>query len=183
MEHVDEDSVLYMNDDVDESVKQLRAAGTDLSKQVPALLELGGWYLREAKRTSNGPDFTKANALYNAALVRSRRVNHEIGEDQILRRIVETYRTFLYALADDNEDVSVDEIRNEIDRHKEFVASERRIIKKRVDEIDSCFNENAKTNEKYEVLKLRIYCNTVQRVPEIKRNCIYFIICRIYMQK
>ena len=57
---VDENSV-YMDDDIDESitVEQLRAAGTDLSKQVPALFKLGEWYLRKAKATSNSVDFTK----------------------------------------------------------------------------------------------------------------------------
>ena len=142
-----------MDGDIDESVtvEQLRAAGTNLSKQVPALFKLGEWYLRKAKATSNSVDFTKANALYNAALVRSRRVDHEIGEDGILQKIVETYRTFLYAFTDDNEDVSADEIRNEIRHHKDFLANERRMIKERVDEIDSCFDVNDKTDEQYQV--------------------------------
>ena len=74
--------------DVSLTVEQLKAAGSDVSKQVPPLLELGEWYLKQAKTSLNGSDFTKANALYNAALVRSRSVKHEIGEDQILRRIV-----------------------------------------------------------------------------------------------
>ena len=137
--------------DVSVAVEQLRAAGTDLSKQVPALLKLGEWYLRKAKRTSNGADFTKANALYNAALVRSRSVNHEIGEDQILRGIFETYREFLYAFAKDNDEISVDEIRNEIDSHKEWIARERRIFKERVDEIDSSSKPDDKTEREYEV--------------------------------
>ena len=142
-----------MDGDIDESVtvKQLREAGTNLSKQVPALFKLGEWYLRKAKATSNSVDFTKANALYNAALVRSRRVDHELGEDEILQKIVETYRTFLYALADNNEDVSTDEIRNEIECHKDFLANERRVIKERVDEIDSCFDANDKADEQYQV--------------------------------
>jgi hypothetical protein len=142
-----------MDEDIDVSVavEQLRAAGTDLSKQVPALLKLGEWYLRKAKRTSNGADFTKANALYNAALVRSRSVNHEIGEDQIRRGIVETYREFLYAFAKDNNEISVDEIQNEIDSHKEWIARERRIFKERVDEIDSSCNPDDKTEREYEV--------------------------------
>ena len=153
-----------MDDDIDESVtvEQLRAAGNDLSKQVPALFKLGEWYLRKAKATSNSVDFTKANALYNAALVRSRLVNHELGEDEILvnhelgedeilQRVVETYRTFLYALADNNEDVSADEIRHEIRRHKNFLTNERRMIKERVDEIDSRFDATDKSDEQYQV--------------------------------
>ena len=133
------------------AVEQLRAAGTDLSKQVPALFKLGDWHLRKAKTTSNGADFTKANALYNAALVRSRIANHEIGEKQILRRIVETYREFLYVFAKDNDEISVDEIQNEIDSHKEWIARERRIFKDRVDEIDSSCNPDDKTEREYEV--------------------------------
>ena len=142
-----------MDGDIDQSftVEQLRAAGTNLSKQVPALFKLGEWYLRKAKATSNTVDFTKANALYNAALVRSRCVDHEIGEDEILQKIFETYRTFLYAFTDNNEDVSTDEIRNEIECHKDFLANERRVIKERVDEIDSCFDATDKTDEQYQV--------------------------------
>ncbi|XP_028399863.1 uncharacterized protein LOC114523203 [Dendronephthya gigantea] len=131
--------------------EQLKVAGTDLSKQVPALLGLGEWYLKKAKTTANGADFTKADALYNAALVRSRLANHEIGEEQIiLTRIVETYQEFLYALPNELK-VSVDEIRNEIDSHKKFLANERRIIKERVKEIDSRSNGDKKTEDHYEI--------------------------------
>ncbi len=142
-----------MDEEIEASVavEQLRAAGTDPSKQVPALLKLGEWYLKRAKTTLNGADFAKANALYNAALVRSRRVHHEIEEDQILRRIVETYREFLYAFAKDDFGISVDEIQNEIDSHKRFLANERRVFKERVDEIESCFNTNDKTEDQYKV--------------------------------
>ena len=107
--------------------------------------------MENAKANSNSVEFTKANALYNAALVRSRLVNHELGEDEILQRIVETYRTFLYAFTDDNEDVSADEIRNEIRYHKDFLANERRMIKERVDEIDSRFDATDKSDEQYQV--------------------------------
>ena len=132
--------------DVSVTVEQLRAAGTDISKQVPALFKLGEWYLRKAKRTSNGADFTKANALYNAALVRSRS-----GYFKVYRRIVETYREFLYPFAKDGDEISVDEIRNEIDSHKEWIARERRIFKERVDEIDSSCKPDDKTEREYEV--------------------------------
>jgi hypothetical protein len=138
--------------DVSATVEQLRAAGKDSSKQVPALLKLGEWYLKKAKTTSNGADFTKANGLYNAALVRSRSVNHEISEDQILRGIVETYREFLRAFAiKDDDGISVDEILNEIDSHKEWIARQRRIFKERVDEIDSSCKPDDKTEREYEV--------------------------------
>ena len=96
-----------MDEEINDTVEHLRAAGTDPSKQVPPLVKLGEWYLKKAKTTSNGADFTKANALYNAALVRSRSVNHEIDEDQILRRIVDTFREFFYAFANDKEEISV----------------------------------------------------------------------------
>jgi hypothetical protein len=115
--------------------------------------------LKKAKTTLNGADFTKANALYNAALVRSRRVHHEIEEDQILRRIVKTYREFLYAFAKDDFGISVDEIQNEIDSRKRFLANERRVFKERVDEIKSCFNTNDKTEDQYKVfLNCRSTC-------------------------
>ncbi len=142
-----------MDEEIEASVavEQLRAAGTDPSKQVPALVKLGEWYLKKAKTTLNGADFTKANALYNAALVRSRRVHHEIEEDQILRRIFEIYREFLYAFAKDDFRISVDETQNEIDSHKRFLANERRVFKERVDEIESCFNTNDKSEDQYKV--------------------------------
>ena len=81
-------------DDVSAIVESLKEADKDLTKQVPPLVKLGEWYLDKAKKSMNPNDFTKANALFNAALVRSRHVRHEIGEDQIVRRIVGTYRKF-----------------------------------------------------------------------------------------
>ncbi len=131
-------------------VEQLRTAGIDSSKQVPALVKLGEWYSKKAKATANASDFTKADALYNAALVRSRLVNHEIDERQILQRIVEIYCEFLYTFANEQE-VIVDEIQVEIDSHKAFLANERRILKERHNEIDSCFNTNDKTENQYQV--------------------------------
>ena len=133
-------------DDVSTIVESLKEADKDLTKQVPSLVKLGKWYLDKAKITINANDFTKANALFNAALVRSRHVRHEIDEDQIQRRIVETYREFLLAFAKDDE-MNADEIRNEIDSHKEWVAQKRKILKERVNEID----QNRETEKDYQV--------------------------------
>ena len=168
---------LYL-DDVSPIVKSLKEADKDLSKQVPPLLKLGEWYLDKAKTTINADDFTKADALFNAALVRSRlacvpvhtqaisrHVPHEIGEHQILTRIVGTYREFLVAFAKDNYEMSVDnddddgmspdEILTEIDFHKEWVAWERRIFKERINEIDlNEIDQNHETLEDYKVLKI-----------------------------
>ena len=62
------------------AVKELKEAGQDSAKQMPALFKLGECYLKKAKTTANGADFTKASALYNAALVRSTNTKHEIDE-------------------------------------------------------------------------------------------------------
>ena len=143
-----------MDEEISIIVEQLKAAGSDVSKQVPVLVRLGEFYLEKAKTTPNGADFTKASALYNAALVRSRLIgNHETDEDEILQRIVETYREFLQAFAHDD-GVSVDEIRSEIDSHKEFLRNERRIFKERLNEIDSRFIRTDKTEDQYEVFKI-----------------------------
>ena len=142
---------LYL-DDVSAIVESLKEADKDLTKQVPPLVKLGEWYLDKAKKTMNPNDFTKANALFNAALVRSRHVRHEIGEDQIVRRIVGTYRKFLVAFGKDDDGTSVDEIRNEIDSHKEWVVRERSIFHERMNEIDL----NYKTKEVDEVLKINM---------------------------
>ena len=128
-------------------VKPLKEAGKDLSKQVSPLVKLGECYLDKAKTIINANDFTKPDALFNAALVRSRHVRHEIDEDQILRRIVETYREFLVAFGKDDDGMSADEIRNEIDFHKKWVSQERRNFKERVNEID----QNCETEEDYKV--------------------------------
>ena len=137
-------------DDVSTIVETLKEAGKDLSKQVPALVKLGEWYLDKAKTTMNANDFTKADALFNAALVRSRHVRHDIDEDHILTRIVETYREFLGTFAKDNGDgMSADEIRNEIDSHAKWIAKERQSIKERVD-------QNPKMEDDEEVLKINM---------------------------
>ena len=129
-------------------IKPLKEAGKDVWRQVPALLKLGEWYLDKAKTTIDASDLTKADALFNAALVRSRRVRHEVDEGQILRRIVETYREFLHAFARNDDELSDEQIRKEIGSHKEWVAEQRRIINVRVNEID----QNHKTKRKDEVL-------------------------------
>ena len=146
---------LYL-DDVSLIVESLKEADKDLSKQVPPLVKLGEWYLDKAKTTINANDFTKADALFNAALVRSRHVRHEIDEDQIQRRIVKTYREFLVAFAKDDR-MSVDDIRNEIDSHKEWVAEKRKIFKERVNDID----QNREAEQKDEVLKINMFHNTL----------------------
>ncbi|CAB3985706.1 Hypothetical predicted protein [Paramuricea clavata] len=139
------------------TVEQLRAARNDTSKQLLPLVKLGKYYLKKAKTTANGADFTKADAIFNAALVRSRLVNDEKSENEILQEIVDIYREFLLSLANDVEVSCVDEIRNEIDSHKEFVANERRVFKERLDEIDSCFNTTDKTEDEYKVyLKIKV---------------------------
>ena len=136
-------------DDASTVVKSLKEAEKDLTK-------LGEWYLDKAKTTINANDFTKANALFNAALVRSRHVRHEIDEDQIQRRIVKTYREFLVAFAKDDR-MSVDDIRNEIDSHKEWVAEKRKIFKERVNDID----QNRETEQKEEVLRINMFHYTL----------------------
>ena len=119
-------------DDVSTIVETLKEADKDLSKQVPALVKLGDWYLDKAKTTLNANDFTKADALFNAALVRSRHVRHDIDEDQILRRIAKTYRKFLATFGKDDDGMSIEEIENEIESHKKWVARERESFKERV---------------------------------------------------
>ena len=146
--------------DVSVAVERLKSAGRDASKQLPALLKLGDWYLKSAKTTSLADSFTKANALYNAAFVRSRLVNKSEDDlqddDRILRRIVQTYREFLCAFASD-EKIRSDEIRDEINSHKEFLAHERGSFKKRLDEIDSGINANDELTElDNEVFKTQI---------------------------
>ena len=135
------------------ATEQLRAAGNDPSKQVPALVELGEWYLKKAKTTSNAADFTKANALYNAALVRSRSTRHEIDEDHIMQQIVKTYCEFLHTFADDNEKLDADKIRDEIKSHNKFLEKERQSFKKRFGEIDSFLSKNDKTMDEHQVFE------------------------------
>lgn len=117
---------------VSAAVGQLKEAGSDPSRQIPPLLKLADWYLTKSIATANGADFTKANALYNAALVRSKLAHCECGEDQIIKGIVETYRAFSFTFTNDK-DVGMDEICNEIHAHKEFLTEEREIFKKQLE--------------------------------------------------
>lgn len=98
-------------------------------KQLPPLLKLGKWYLNRAKASSNCGDFTKADALFNAALARSEHGNHNI--DEIRHAIFDTYREFLLSVCNGAE-VSLPEIRHEIDSHKQFLYKERRMFKERL---------------------------------------------------
>ena len=130
--------------------EQLRAAGSEVSKQIPPLLKLGKWYLKRAKTTADGGDFAKAGGLFNAALARSRLEENENDENEILREITDTYREFLLAFAKDKR-VSEDEIQNEVDFHKKWIADKRRVFKERVDQIDSSVNRNDENEDQYEV--------------------------------
>ena len=130
--------------------EQLRAAGGEVPKQIPPLLKLGKWYLKRAKTTADGGDFTKAGGLFNAALARSRLEENENDENEILREITETYREFLLAFAKDKI-ISEDEIQNEMDSHKKWIADKRRVFKERVDQIDSSFTRNDESDDQYEV--------------------------------
>ena len=130
--------------------EQLRAAGSDVSKQISPLLQLGKWYLERAKTTADGCDFTKAGGLFNAALARSRLLENGNDENEILQGISETYREILLAFAKDKR-ISEDEIQDEVDSHRKWIAHERLIFKERVEKIDSSFNRNDKTEEQYEV--------------------------------
>ena len=136
------------------AVKELKEAGQDSAKQMPALFKLGECYLKEAKTTANSADFTKASALYNAALVRSTNTNHEIDEKKIVRRIGETYREYLRTVRgnDGDYEFSLDEIQNEIVSHKDWLARERSIFKERLNEIDSSVNSKEEVDRNYEVL-------------------------------
>ena len=145
-----------MDAEVNVAVKQLRAAGNDLSKQVPALVKLGEWYLKTAKTTSNAADFTKADALYNAALVRSKMISHEIDEDQIFQKIFEIYCEFLHTFAGGDKKYDTDKIRNEIHFHKEFIVNERRIFKDRIIKIvlsPNKYDKNKNAEQVFETFK------------------------------
>ena len=117
---------------VSTAVEQLKSAGKDPSKQLPALVKLGDWYLNKAKTTSIASDFTKAAALYNAALERRRRLNKGTSDEQIRRGLVATYREFLNVFATEDKSMNVDDTQNEIRSHKEWIARERRLIKDRI---------------------------------------------------
>ena len=160
---------LYL-DDVSPIVESLKEAGKDLTKQVSPLVKLGERYLDKAKTTMNPNDFTKANALFNAALVRSRHVRHEIDEDQILKRIVRAYREFLLAFGKD--EMSADEIRNEIDSHKEWVAEKRKILKERVNEID----QNRKTKQEADEVSKSLRFATLLSLSH--KNIVYIFALR-----
>ena len=96
-----------------------------------------------------------------------------MDEDQILRKIVETYCEFLVAFTRDDDGISVDEkrkrMRKEIESHKEWVAEQRRIFEKRMNEID----QNPKTEDDYKVLNIKFHCTSFNLLyKQCLRSCI-----------
>ena len=76
-----------------------------------------------------------------------------MNEDQILQRIVDTYREFLHFFSTEEKPIEEDEIREEIYSHKEFLVNERQTIKERVDENAPFYSKNDKTEEERQVFE------------------------------
>lgn len=106
---------------------ELKAAieENDLTKQALILQEIGNIYFHYAKQDGKGEDFTKAIALYNAAIMR----NTELTEKNILiTKIKKVEECFLEKIGKKNKITTKEATISYDNTHKDFLINLRDII-------------------------------------------------------
>eukprot|EP00058_Branchiostoma_floridae_P000460 XP_002585948.1 hypothetical protein BRAFLDRAFT_110561 [Branchiostoma floridae] len=102
--------------------------GKDSEKEVEPLLKLSDVYLKRGIQSKDGDDFTKAAALCNAALVRSK------TEDQggIKQKVQFITQSFVKHVLGIKQPVSIDDV----DKHKTMLKDDRHQIAKEIEKIE-----------------------------------------------
>ncbi|XP_078614301.1 uncharacterized protein LOC144883582 [Branchiostoma floridae x Branchiostoma japonicum] len=102
--------------------------GKELGKEAEPLLKLSDVYLKRGMQSKDGDDFTKAAALCNAALVRSK------IEDQgdIKQTVLMITQSFVKHVLGITQTVGI----NDVDKHKTMLKEDRQQVAKEIDEIE-----------------------------------------------
>ncbi|XP_035692693.1 uncharacterized protein LOC118427163 [Branchiostoma floridae] len=102
--------------------------GKESSKEVEPLLKLSDVYLKRGMQSKDGDDFTKAAALCNAALVRSKTED----QDDIKQTIQSITQSFVKRVLGITQAVCMDDV----DKHKTMLKDDRHDVAKEIEEIE-----------------------------------------------
>ncbi|XP_019625557.1 PREDICTED: uncharacterized protein LOC109470898 [Branchiostoma belcheri] len=105
-----------------------------LRKEVEGLQKLGDVYKERGRQGEDGRDFTKATALYNAALARS---DNDLTKDALVKSIKETERHFTQTFTDHPYEPSPYELDKE---HKQQLNKHRALVERELRAIDEKFD-------------------------------------------
>ncbi|XP_078575707.1 uncharacterized protein LOC144861607 [Branchiostoma floridae x Branchiostoma japonicum] len=154
-EHLQKGCRALQTGDLDKAEKNIAAAlksvhikdpkTGDSWKEAETLYKLSEVYLKRGIRSKDGGDFTKAAALCNAALVRSREEDNE----GIIRTIREITQSFVKHVLSSDETIDIDDV----EKHKLVLRENRAYVEKEVGRIEEQVNpycldeEDLKTRE------------------------------------
>ncbi|XP_035692560.1 uncharacterized protein LOC118427030 [Branchiostoma floridae] len=119
--------------DLDKAEQNFAAAlksvhGKDSKKEVEPLLKLSDVYLKKGLQSKDGDDFTKAAALCNAALVRSK-TEDQGGIKQTIQLITQAFVQHVLGI---KRTVGIDDV----DKHKTMLKEDRHKIAKEIEKIE-----------------------------------------------
>eukprot|EP00058_Branchiostoma_floridae_P007799 XP_002593287.1 hypothetical protein BRAFLDRAFT_83833 [Branchiostoma floridae] len=106
--------------------------GKESSMEVELLLKLGDVYLKRGMQSKDGDDFTKAAALCNAALVRSKREDQD-GIKQTIQEISKSFVKYVLGLT---QTVNIDDV----NKHKTMLKEDRHQVEKDMEKIEQQVN-------------------------------------------
>eukprot|EP00058_Branchiostoma_floridae_P017883 XP_002603372.1 hypothetical protein BRAFLDRAFT_80365 [Branchiostoma floridae] len=103
--------------------------GEESSKEVEPLLKLSDVYLKRGMLSEDGDDFTKAAALCNAALVRSKTTEEQGDIKQTVLLITQSFVKHVLGIT---QTVCIDDV----DKHKTMLKEDRRTVAKQIEKIE-----------------------------------------------
>eukprot|EP00058_Branchiostoma_floridae_P018057 XP_002603546.1 hypothetical protein BRAFLDRAFT_79079 [Branchiostoma floridae] len=132
-EHLQEGCRALQTGDLDTAEQNFAAAlksvhGKEASKEVGPLLKLSDVYLKRGVLSKDGDDFTKAAALCNAALVRSKTKEQDIIK-QTIQFITQSFVKHVLGIT---QTVGIDDV----EKHKTMLKDDRHQIAKEIEEIE-----------------------------------------------
>lgn len=110
---------------------------SDFSRQVMIMQKMGDVYLEYGKKKGIGEDFTKAVALYNAAIVRCK---DEEKKRELITRCKQAERTFLEKILNKSVDEPLISSPEEDEKNRNFLLTLRKNVETKLKDLDTICN-------------------------------------------